>query len=348
MILFRPIQEKDLPDIIKLSTNTGIGLTSLPYDPGYLENRILCSTNTFNGKLPRSEQYYMFGLEDLNSNQIVGISAIESAVGLKDLFLNIYIEKINNVSSLIYLHHKLSMLSIHAHYTGNTELCTLFLHRNYQKNKNGLLLSKARFLFIACFKHLFSSRLIAEMRGIVNKKDESIYWNAIGRHFFNISFAEADYLSNTGIKSFMSNLIPYYPIYLDLLPSKVKNIIGKTHLDSLPAQKFLEQEGFYWNQSIDVFDAGPILEANTDRVHSICNSKVFKITEKNKNLPISGKGFTLISNEKFNNFRALLLENNCINQLIKLNSAQYDALEVEIGDTLRFVNLYPENKKYEC
>ena len=44
--------------------------------------------------------------------------------------------------------------------TGNSELCSLFLHADHRSGLNGRLLSKARFLFIAEFRHLFGNKVI--------------------------------------------------------------------------------------------------------------------------------------------------------------------------------------------
>jgi arginine/ornithine N-succinyltransferase beta subunit len=43
----------------------------------------------------------------------------------------------------------------------------------YQKNRNGLFLSKARFLFIAAFRELFSPHLFAELRGRSDEQGNS-------------------------------------------------------------------------------------------------------------------------------------------------------------------------------
>ena len=48
--------------------------------------------------------------------------------------------------------------------TGSTELCSLFLHPDYREGYNGKWLSKCRFLFIAQYPQLFTTKIIAEMR----------------------------------------------------------------------------------------------------------------------------------------------------------------------------------------
>lgn len=51
---------------------------------------------------------------------------------------------------------------------------------------------KARFLFIAAFREWFSPHLFAELRGCSDEQGQSPFWDALGHHFFDIPFADAD------------------------------------------------------------------------------------------------------------------------------------------------------------
>jgi hypothetical protein len=68
--------------LMKLAAETGGGLTSLPADEATLAARIERSQQTWRGELPKSEQGYVFVLEESESGAVVGICAIEVAVGL--------------------------------------------------------------------------------------------------------------------------------------------------------------------------------------------------------------------------------------------------------------------------
>ena len=63
-MLFRPVRENDLDDIVRLAARAGVGMTSLPHDVGRLAARIRRSIETFAGELPRSQQGFLFVLED--------------------------------------------------------------------------------------------------------------------------------------------------------------------------------------------------------------------------------------------------------------------------------------------
>jgi len=84
MMIIRPVRAGDLADILTLSGKTGIGLTSLPKDEGKLRARIERSVATWEGKLDKAEQGFLFVLEDTETSRVVGVSAIEVAVGLSE------------------------------------------------------------------------------------------------------------------------------------------------------------------------------------------------------------------------------------------------------------------------
>lgn len=84
MMVIRPVEKADLPGLMALAGETGGGLTSLPADEPTLAARIERSQRTWRGELPKSEQGYVFVLEDSVSGAVVGICAIEVAVGLND------------------------------------------------------------------------------------------------------------------------------------------------------------------------------------------------------------------------------------------------------------------------
>lgn len=226
-MLFRPVRENDLDDIVRLAARAGVGMTSLPHDAGRLAARIRRSIDTFAGALPRGQQGFLFVLEDTALSRVVGVSAIEVAVGPDEPFYNFRIQKTVRASKALGVYKPQELLNLSYDHTGHSELCTLFLDPEYQRNRNGLLLSKARFLFIAAFREWFSPHLFAELRGCSDEQGQSPFWDALGHHFFEIPFADADRLTGTGMKTFIAELMPAYPIYISLLPENARQVIGR-------------------------------------------------------------------------------------------------------------------------
>ena len=340
-MLFRPVKESDLPDILQLAARAGVGLTSLPHDETRLRARIHSSIETFAKRLPRSQQCFLFVLEDLRANRVVGVSAIEVSVGLNEPFYNFRIQRSVRASREIGVYKNLELLHLSYDHTGHSELCTLFLDPDYQVNRNGLLLSKARMLFIAAHRHLFSSHIFAEMRGIVDEQGKSPFWDALGHHFFEIPFSEADRLTGTGMKTFIAELMPSWPVYISLLPVAAQRVIGEVHPRTAPARAILEKEGFSWRGSVDIFDAGPVLEAETDAIRAIRDSRVATAGDVNETLAKDNVP-CIVANDHFQNFRAVLVQPDTDGHSLLLNEAQRRALQIGDADRLRLVSLYPE------
>ncbi len=335
MMLFRPVRENDLDDIIRLASRAGVGMTSLPNDPVRLAARIQRSVETFDGKLSRGQQGFLFVLEDTHVGRVVGVSAIEVAVGLDEPFYNFRLQRTVRASKELGVYKNQELLNLSYDHTGHSELCTLFLDPEYQKNRNGLFLSKARFLFIAAFRELFSPHLFAELRGRSDEQGNSPFWDALGHHFFDIPFADADRLTGTGMKTFIAELMPAYPIYVSLLPENARAVIGEVHANTSPARAILEKEGFSWRGSVDIFDAGPVLEAETDAIRAVRESQFIPALQ----LKASGSSPLIVANNQFAQFRAVLLSPE---DQPELNQSMLDALAVNDSERVHAVTLYPE------
>lgn len=342
MLIVRHAEFRDLDDIFMLAEKSGVGLTSLPANREILFSRIERTRKTLQGECPRSEQGYLFVLEDTEQKRVVGVSAIEVAVGLTEPFYNYHVGKQVHASKNLNVYKTLNTLFLSNDLTGSSELCTLFLDDAYRKHLNGKYLSKIRFLFIAAFQEFFEKKIIAEMRGYSNEAGRSPFWDAIGYQFFNMDFATADYLSGVGQKAFIAELMPRFPIYVDLLSADVQGVIGAVHPHSQPASHVLESEGLRYQGYVDIFDAGPTLEAE------ICNLRAVKESQR---LPVrltdskqrDGVPF-LVANDVYQDYRAILIHASVNAEYIELNQDQARLLNVEEGQTIRILPLNTAEK----
>ena len=278
---------------------------------------------------------YLFVLEDTTIQKVVGVSAIEVAVGLKEPFYNFRVATQVHASKALNVYKTLDTLFLSNDHTGCSELCTLFLDPEYRKNQNGKFLSKVRFLFIAAFRSFFEERLIAEMRGFSDQNGHSPFWDSLGYHFFNMDFAAADYLSGVGQKVFIAELMPRFPVYVDLLSKEARDVIAEMHPHTLPAAKVLMSEGLKYQGYVDIFDAGPTLEANTADLRAVKESRLFKvkIVEQVETSDIQ----YLVANDQYKDYSVLLINNKVqdsdtllmtIQQAQSLNIREYDEVRV--------------------
>ena len=126
---------------------------------------------------------------------------------------------------------------------------------------------------IAEFRELFGDKVIAEMRGMSDERGRSPFWESLGRHFFKMEFSQADYLTGVGNKAFIAELMPKFPLYTCFLSEDARAVIGRVHPDTEPALAMLKGEGFSYQGYVDIFDAGPAIEVETDKIRAVRDSQ---------------------------------------------------------------------------
>jgi arginine N-succinyltransferase len=185
-------------------------------------------------------------------------------------------------------------------------MCTLFLKGTHRKGLNGKLLSKARFMFIKQHQARFANTVIAEMRGVSDDSGKSPFWQWLEEHFFSMDFPTADYLTGIGQKEFIAELMPKYPIYVNLLSKEAQAVIGQVHDNTRPAIELLKSEGFTFNGYVDIFDAGPTVEAKVENIRTI-QATQFKTVKIGNN---QGKDTVMVANDKLIGYRATVASLN--------------------------------------
>ena len=239
------------------------------------------------------------------------------------------------------VHNSFPTLYLSNDQTACAEVCTLFLDPDYRHSKNGQLLSKSRFLFLAQFAHRFEAKIIAEMRGVSDENGQSPFWDGLGAHFFDMPFADADHLTGLGKKEFIAQLMPRHPLYINLLPKAARDVIGEVHGNTLPARKMLEDEGFRYQGYVDIFDAGPTLETQVNDIRAVRESKNYLVKIED-HIPIGTVPY-LISNTLLDGYRCTMVyikvpESGplCISSELASN------LHVTALDTVRLVPLFSQ------
>lgn len=272
MLVVRLAQRQDLEAIVALAQTSGGGLTNLPPDEPALSKKLSRAVDTHEQLACHGDGLFWFVLEDTSCNKVVGVCGIESAIGLDQTCYTYRVSTIVHASQTLNVYHQFPTLFLTSDHSGCSELCSLYLHPDYRHSKAGALLSKSRFLFIAQHPELFASKLIAELRGYLDANGNSPFWDGLGRHFFDMEFSQADYLTALNQKQFIAELMPRYPFYTHFLTESARSVIGRVHDETIPAMKLLEHEGFRYEGCVDIFDAGPTLECYVDRVRAVRDS----------------------------------------------------------------------------
>ena len=280
MMVLRPVAADDLDSLLELSRSTGFGLTTLPTDRELLGRRVRASLAAFERREEGAARgdAYLFVLEDLTRGEVVGTCGIVSKVGGFDPFYAYRIETSVHESKRLEVRKEVKALHLVAEHDGPCEIGSLFLAPQARRGGNGRLLSLARFVFMAERPQDFDPTVIAEMRGVVDAEGHSVFWDALGRHFFDIDFPTADYLSVVD-KRFIADLMPTHPIYIPLLPREAQEVIGAVHDDTKPAVRMLEGEGFRDSGMVDIFEAGPVIQCARDEIRTVRVSESIEVGE---------------------------------------------------------------------
>jgi arginine N-succinyltransferase len=349
MMVIRPVTVHDIDGLLDLANLSTYGLTTLPKDRELLERRARHAARCFktvdDDAHPNASgaegQSYLFALHDTDANKLVGISGLESKLGGFHPFYYYKIETSVHQSKALEMRKEIPTLQLVAEHDGPSELCSLFLHPAYRKGGMGRVLSVSRFLFLAQFPTLFDPTVIAEMRGVIDEQGRSPFWDAVGTHFFGMDFPMADYLS-IKVKELTGELLPRYPLYLPLLPKTAQAVVGKVHPRTEPALAILKKEGFDYNGWVNIFEGGPVITCHRDEIRGVRESRE-TIIAAIESRPIESEQYVVsVSNAKqvFAACEAKLkVEDGCVTLTREVASA----LDVSVGDTVRYVKLRPDS-----
>ncbi|WP_214509007.1 arginine N-succinyltransferase [Pseudomonas brassicacearum] len=340
-MIVRPVAITDLPALLDLARCAGPGFTSLPANEERLAHRIRWAQRTFAGHVERADADYLFVLED-DDRQVVGISALTGAVGLREPWYNYRVGLTVSSAPELGIQRQIPTLFLNNEMSGQSEICSLFLHPEQRRGHNGRLLSLSRLLFVAEFSQLFGEKLIAELRGHADERGCSPFWDSLGRHFFKKDFSYADQLSGMGNKSFIAELMPRQPLYTCLLTEQAQAVIGKAHPNTEPAMKILSAEGFSHKGYIDIFDGGPVIEAPVSKIRTVRDSQMLTLVI---GTPDEQAPVWLIHNRRLENCRVTSARAHQHGHKLLVDRLTAKRLQVQPGDTVRAVALLKQARQ---
>jgi len=278
--ILREVKRRDLPSILELATT--FSLLNLPADERILGEKIERSYKSFRGqsKQPEDSEYF-FVVEDVEKKKIVGTSVILAKHGTED-FPHTYfdVQKKERHSKELGIGFIHQTLKLKYDSDGPTEIGGLLVSDHYRgrPEKLGKQISLIRFLYMAMHRDRFEKRILCELTPPLSQDGRSEFWEALGRKFTGLPYAEADYLSLQN-KEFIKNLFPEEDIYTCILDAKGRYVIGRVGLSTMPAKHLLEQIGFQYLNQIDPFDGGPHYGASLDEITLIKKARIFEVMD---------------------------------------------------------------------
>ncbi len=332
MRVFRPVRFADLPDIEHLAVAAGGNMTTLPNNRDHLEQLINTTQQSLQQNVvSATDQSYHFVIEETTNRKILGISGIEACVGFSSPFYSYRCEQLQHHSQTLQISNTIDTLNLSQDCEGLSRLCTFYLAPTESMTSALPLLSLSRLMFVGQQRHRFGKKLMLELQGMVDTEQRSPFWQSLGKHFFNMEFQRANYLTGINAKGFIADLMPKYPVYVPLLDKTAQQAIGQLRPDLLNVKKLFTSEGFVQNNYISIFDGGPTLEASTASLKTVntqfsCNARIQDTVDS------STKQAVLISNNYVKNFAALHTLVDLSD--IYLTPEQAQQLNVAVGDKL--------------
>lgn len=337
--MVRPVREDDFAAFLDLAASTGGELTNIPGDPEVVRWRIDESVLSFDPRVHKAGSHrYLFLLEEADSRRVAGTCGIISKVGGFHPWY-CYQRRHENVTyPPLGIDHQVEVLSPISNYNGPSEICSLFMRPESRRGGWGRLLSLSRFHFMAEFARRFDQQVIAELRGVTDAARTSPFWESVGRHFFQMDFGKADGLSGVEDKEFIEKLMPKHPLYAALLPEAARAVIGRAHPDAEAALQILLREGFVHRGRIDIFDAGPVVEADLGDIRTIRDRRKLPVVRVDETEP--GGETYLLSNNRLD-FRACVGSTKWLpeEEGVALDRATAETLELGEGDFVSISSL---------
>lgn len=253
-----------------------LNTVNLPDDLPSLQKLLDVSQRSCAGRItdPMAREF-LFVMEDTDTKRLVGTSQIIARHGTREA-PHIYFDVLDEerYSETIDRHFRHKVLRIGFDYEGPTEIGGLVLDPRYRgaPGKLGKQLSFVRFLFIAMHRGEFRDRVLAELLPPLSDDGKSALWEALGRRFTDMDYAEADRISKTN-KEFIRNLFPSGMIYASLFDPAAQEVIGKVGPQTEGVKKMLEGVGFKAMGRVDPFDGGPHFEARTDDIWPVTHAR---------------------------------------------------------------------------
>ncbi|MBB3033873.1 arginine N-succinyltransferase [Alteriqipengyuania lutimaris] len=271
--VIRPSREDDLEHLYEMAKLTGGGFTNLPADRDALAGKLATSAKAFaNTGDELVDETFVLVLENTETGAVRGTCQLMTQVGQQWPFYSYRLNTLTQYSQELDRTVRAEMLSLSTDLEGCSEVGGLFLHPNERAGGLGLLLARSRYLFIAMHRARFADRVLAELRGIIDDRGGSPFWDGVAGRFFGMSFQEADYFNAINGNQFIADLMPKHPVYVAMLDDDARDVIGLPHPTGRAAMRMLEKEGFRYEGYVDIFDGGPTMLARTDDVVSVADA----------------------------------------------------------------------------
>ena len=285
-----------------------LNTVNLPNDRGAIREILDTSQRSFTGEIKdHRRREYVFALCDVANQRVIGTSMIIAQLGRRDApYIYVDVLEEEKYSTSLDRHFTHTLLRIGYSYNGPTEIGGLILSPEYRRtDRLGTFLSYIRFLYIATHRPFFQNEILAELLPPLEADGTSYLWEALGRHFTGLTYAEADVLSKRN-KEFIKQLFPQEVIYASLMSPQAQEVIGKVGSQTKGVEKLLRRIGFRYAHRVDPFDGGPHFTAPADEITLVKATKREKLLGPKPDEQLRSKGLVAVEYDGAPFFRSVI------------------------------------------
>lgn len=331
--LIRAANAQDLQPLYEMAKLTGGGFTNLPPDRKSLSEKLERSAEAYaRDDDTCQDDLFVLALENRKTGEVRGTAQLFSMVGQRWPFYSYRLGQLTQQSEELGRTFRAEMLTLTTDLEGSSEVGGLFLHPGERAGGLGMLLARSRYLFIRQHRSRFGDRILAELRGIIDEAGGSPFWDGLAGRFFGMNFQEADQFNAVHGNQFIADLMPKHPIYTAMLSEGARAVIGLPHPNGRAAMRMLENEGFAFENYVDIFDGGPTMTARTDQVKTVKNAKEGPIAHIR-----DGGDKCLVSTGRLGNWRCAYGHVGTENGGIYLDAEAAELLDVGTGDIITYI-----------
>ncbi len=339
----RAARATDLQPLYEMAKLTGGGFTNLPPDRKSLTAKLDRAAQAFGNEADGDakdlkDELFVLVLENSATGEVRGTSQIFTNVGRQWPFYSYRMATLTQHSKELNRTFRAEMLGLVTDLEGSSEVGGLFLHPSERAGGLGMLLARSRYLFVAMHRQRFGDKILAELRGVIDERGGSPFWDGVAGRFFGMSFQEADYFNAINGNQFIADLMPKHPVYIAMLPESARSAIGLPHPSGRAAMRMLEEEGFAYEGYIDIFDGGPTMTARTDRVRSIADAREAVVAHIRALEGDGGVAKALVATGRLADYRCTFAEIAQGQDVLVLDPVAAAALDVSAGDTVWHVS----------
>ena len=327
----------DLDGLYELALAAGPGMTNLQADRDVLSEKLAASSAAVSSAEAREAGAPILLVVEHSGDvqqRVVGTACIFPRVGVTWPFYSYRVTRQSRASQALGKRVSHDILNLANDFDGAAEVGGLFILPGVRGQAAGRLIARARYLFLASHRDWFHRLVISELRGRQEADGGSPVWDALGRRFYDMDFAEADRTNALTGNQFIADLGPRHPIYVSLLSEAAQAALGQPHDHGRQAMQLLLEEGFRNEGYVDIFDGGPTLFADIDDLAAVRRSLSARVGAV---LPLELGETHLVCAGKGPDFRCARAPVQIRDGKVGLGRPLADALGVAEGDEVRHV-----------